>query len=56
MLAVVFTLLVVFGFMMWFLATFPVPWAERAARGLFLLAAIFWAVSQYGPGLHSGAS
>ena len=27
----IFTILVLFGFMFWFLATFPVPWAERVA-------------------------
>ena len=36
-------ILILFGFLFWFLATFPVPWAERVARGLFLLAALVWA-------------
>lgn len=36
-------ILIVAGFLFWFMATFPIPWAERVARGLFLLAAIVWA-------------
>lgn len=40
-----FTALVFLAFLFWFLATFPVPQAERIARGLFLAAAIVWAIS-----------
>jgi hypothetical protein len=41
-----FVLLVLLGFVFWFLATFPVPWAERVARGCFLMAALLWAIPQ----------
>lgn len=43
-----FAILIVGGFLLWFLATFPVPWAERAARGFFLIAAIIWAAGSLG--------
>jgi hypothetical protein len=39
----IFTILVVLGFVFWFLATWPVNYAERIARGLFLAAALVWA-------------
>jgi hypothetical protein len=45
-----FTLIVILAFLFWFMATWPVPWAERVARGLFLFAALIWAV----PALHLG--
>jgi hypothetical protein len=35
---------IVIGFLAWFLATFPVPHAERVARGCFLVAAIIVAL------------
>jgi hypothetical protein len=38
-----FVICVVIGFLAWFLATFPVPHAERVARGFFLAAAVIWA-------------
>lgn len=44
MLTLLFAILVVLGFLAWFLATFPVNYAERVARGLFLAAALVWAV------------
>lgn len=47
-----FAILVVAGFLAWFLATFPVAWAERVARGLFLLAAVMWALGALG--VHTG--
>lgn len=45
MLQTLFVIFVVIGFLAWFLATFPVPMAERVARGFFLAAAILWAFS-----------
>lgn len=48
----IFVLLVVAGFLFWFLATFPVNFAERVARGCFLGAAILWAIPLLG--LHAG--
>lgn len=45
MIQLVFVLCVVIGFLAWFLATFPVPYAERVARGFFLAAAILWGFS-----------
>jgi hypothetical protein len=44
----ILALCVLLGFLFWFLATFPVPWAERVARGLFLLAALIWAATALG--------
>lgn len=45
---ILFTLLVLLGFLFHFLATFPVtPWSNRIAWGCWLAAAILWAV----PGL-----
>lgn len=43
-----FVLALLFGFVFWFLATWPVPYAERVARGCFLLAAILWSIPQLG--------
>jgi len=43
MLTVLLAVLVVMGFLLWFLATWPVPHAERIARGFFLAAAVVWA-------------
>lgn len=48
MLTTIFVICVVIGFLAWFLATFPVPYAERTARGFFLAAAILWAFSAIG--------
>lgn len=39
---ILFILFVVGGFMAWFLATWPVTYAERIARGCFLAAALVW--------------
>jgi hypothetical protein len=39
---------IVVGFLSWFLATFPVPHAERVARGCFLVAAIIVALGMVG--------
>lgn len=48
MLTTLFVIFVVVGFLAWFLATFPVPHAERVARGFFLAASILWAFSAIG--------
>jgi hypothetical protein len=55
--AILFPILVILGFVFWFLATFAIsPGAprmfsmERLARGCFLAAAIVWAI----PGLTGG--
>lgn len=45
MLHILFVIAVVIGFLCWFLATFPVPHAERIGRGFFLIAAVLWAWS-----------
>jgi hypothetical protein len=48
MLTTLFIILVVVGFILWFLATWPTPpYAERAARACFMLAAIIWAVGAW---------
>jgi hypothetical protein len=48
MLDTLFIILVVVGFILWFLATFPTPpYTERAARACFALAAIIWAVGAW---------
>jgi hypothetical protein len=44
----IFAILVILGFTMWFLATWPVAFAERIARGLFLAAALVWAWAAIG--------
>lgn len=43
-----FALFVVVGFLAWFAATWPVKYAERAARGCFFIAALIWAFQQFG--------
>lgn len=43
MVQILFIICVVIGFGAWFLATFPVPNAERVARAFFLAAAVLWA-------------
>lgn len=48
MLNILFVICVVVGFLAWFLATFPVPNAERVARGFFLAAAIIWGFTTFG--------
>jgi hypothetical protein len=48
MVAILFLICVVIGFIMWFLATWPVPFAERVARGFFLAAALLWAYQSLG--------
>lgn len=50
MLHTLFVIAVVIGFLAWFLATFPVPYAERTARGFFLAAAVLWAFTAVGGG------
>lgn len=47
MLAMLFVLLIVVGFILWFLATWPVPFAERIARGCFMVAAFIWALGAW---------
>lgn len=44
MMSLLFVIFVLVGFVAWFLATFPVNYAERVARGCFLVAAILWAI------------
>jgi hypothetical protein len=39
-----FTILVVLGFLFHFLATWPVNYASRIAWGLWFVAAVLWAV------------
>lgn len=46
--ALIFTVLVVLGFIFKFLATFPVNYAERLAWGFWLAAALTWAVGRLG--------
>jgi hypothetical protein len=48
----IFAILVLLGFAFWFMATWPVVWAERVARGLFLAAAFVWALPLLGA--HTG--
>ncbi|MHB8529729.1 MAG: hypothetical protein ACYC8V_09500 [Caulobacteraceae bacterium] len=43
-----FTLLVVVGFLLHFLATFPVNYASRIAWGCWLAAAVLWALPAFG--------
>ncbi len=45
-----FLVLIVIGFLFWFVASLPPqsPWSERIARGCFLLAAMIWAFDQNG--------
>jgi hypothetical protein len=43
-----FTILVVLGFVFQFLATWPVNFAERIAWGCWLAASILWAVGRVG--------
>jgi hypothetical protein len=50
MLAIILAILVVVGFIFWFLATWPYPHMERIARGFFLLASIVWAYSMLAGG------
>lgn len=45
---IIFIILVLIGFIFWFLATWPVNYAERIARGCFLAAAAIWAIGQVG--------
>jgi hypothetical protein len=53
MLTIILAILVVVGFIFWFLATWPTPHAERIARGFFLLASIVWAYAMLsGSGAH----
>lgn len=46
MLGLLFIVLVLLGFVFWFVAILPAgqPWAERTARGLWLGAAVIWAL------------
>ncbi len=46
--ALLFALLVIFGFLFHFLSTFPVAYASRVAWGLWLAASIIWAVPKLG--------
>lgn len=41
-----FAILILLGFIFWFLATWPVNYAERIARGCFLAAAVIWFVGR----------
>ncbi len=43
-----FVLFIVVGFLAWFAATWPVPNAERVARGCFFIASLIWAYGQMG--------
>ncbi len=47
MLSILFDLVILGAFFFWFMATFPIAWAERVARGLFLLAALIWIAQNY---------
>jgi hypothetical protein len=40
----IFAILVVIGFLFWLLATWPVAYAERVARGCFFVSAFIWAL------------
>jgi hypothetical protein len=40
--ALLFAVLVLAGFGFWWLATWPVAYAERIAKGLFFFAALVW--------------
>jgi len=57
MLTSLFAVLVVVGFMFWWIATWPRPWAnsEFVARLCFFAAALLWGVGQFGVGGHLGA-
>ncbi len=44
----IFAVLVLVGFGFFFLATWPVTYAERIARGLFFTAAILWFLTKVG--------
>lgn len=48
MLAILFLIAVVAGFLFWFLATWPVTYADRIAKGCFLAASLLWAFGQVG--------
>lgn len=48
MLSLLFALSVLLGFVFWFMATWPVNYAERIARGCFLVAAVVWTVQHLG--------
>jgi hypothetical protein len=48
MLSLLFVLAVLLGFIMKFLATWPVNFAERIAWGCWLLAAVLWAIGRVG--------
>jgi hypothetical protein len=48
MLAILFLIFVVAGFIFWFLASFSVTYAERIARGCFLIASLIWAFQRVG--------
>lgn len=43
MLTIILAILIVVGFIFWFMATWPITWAERIARGFFLAAAVVFA-------------
>lgn len=46
MLALIFVLLVVVGFLAMFLGQFPVPHATRIAWGCWLVASLIWALGR----------
>ncbi len=48
MIAILFVIFVVAGFIFKFLATYPVPMAERIAWGCWLAAALIWAFQRVG--------
>lgn len=43
-LGLIFVVLVVISFAFWMAAAYGVPWAERAARTGFFVAAVIWAL------------
>jgi hypothetical protein len=46
--ALIFAILVLAGFGFWWMATWPVTYAERIARGFFFAAAILWFLTKAG--------
>lgn len=45
-----FVIVVVISFALWMTAAYGVPWAERAARTGFFIAALLWALGSLGKG------
>lgn len=43
----VFVIIVVISFALWMASSYGVPWAERAARTGFFIAALLWALTGF---------